>query len=450
MSETKAESAANGGGGVLARKLAATKEGKGGLTSSLTLKALRRSIARSAADLCDLPVAVIAARQANRIPEDLAAHLSDKHLLVVLDGPNGRIGAATLDAPTVTALIQQQTMGQVLGKAPSERNYTPTDAAMVADFLERTFGKVVSMLAQQKDEAIFSGYRFGAQVEDVRSLVLGLEAEDYRVIELTLDLACGQMQGHLTLILPEPSAEDLGQAGQAAHAAGPSLGSNLGSMRAELRAVLCKMKVPANEFSSLEEGDLLPLDQAFLYETEMISISGQAIAQGRLGQMNGARAVRLTDSRTKLVSDRAADEGAFSTHMGGGVPALDHEAPTLDLSVAAHGLQDPMDGLGGGMGDGLGDFGGDLGGDFGGPVGDLDAGLGGDLGGELGGDLGGMPMAGALGDGLGEGMLGELPDLGAMPVGDDLGDGFDDGLGDFSSDATAVEISDLAGLGAGS
>lgn len=131
MSETKSEATANGGGGVLARKLAATKEGKGGLTSSLTLKALRRSIARAAADLCDLPVAVLAARQANRIPEDLPPHLSDKHLLVVLDGPNGRIGAATLDAPTVTALIQQQTMGQVLGKAPSERNYTPTDAAMV-------------------------------------------------------------------------------------------------------------------------------------------------------------------------------------------------------------------------------------------------------------------------------------------------------------------------------
>ncbi|MGB0914074.1 MAG: flagellar motor switch protein FliM, partial [Phaeobacter italicus] len=271
MSDTAKDTAAHGGGGVIARKLAATKEGKGALTSSLTLKALRRSIARAAADLCDLPVAVLAARQANRVPEDLAAHLSDKHLLVVLDGPAGRIGAATLDAPLVTALIQQQTMGQVLGKAPSERHYTPTDAAMVADFLERTFGKVVSMLSGQKDEVIFSGYRFGAQVENVRSLVLGLEAEDYRLIDLTVDLACGAMQGNMTLILPEPTAEDLGKANGSQHA-GPSLGSNLGAMRAELQAVLCKMRVPANAFTSLAKGDLLPLDQAYLYETEMVAI----------------------------------------------------------------------------------------------------------------------------------------------------------------------------------
>ena len=55
----------------------------------------------------------------------------------------------------------------------------------------------------------FSGYRFGAQVETVRSLVLGMEADDYRVIELNLDLACGAMQGVMKLILPEPTAEEM-------------------------------------------------------------------------------------------------------------------------------------------------------------------------------------------------------------------------------------------------
>ncbi|MBY5975370.1 FliM/FliN family flagellar motor C-terminal domain-containing protein [Phaeobacter italicus] len=435
MSDTAKDTAAHGGGGVIARKLAATKEGKGALTSSLTLKALRRSIARAAADLCDLPVAVLAARQANRVPEDLAAHLSDKHLLVVLDGPAGRIGAATLDAPLVTALIQQQTMGQVLGKAPSERHYTPTDAAMVADFLERTFGKVVSMLSGQKDEVIFSGYRFGAQVENVRSLVLGLEAEDYRLIDLTVDLACGAMQGNMTLILPEPTAEDLGKANGSQHA-GPSLGSNLGAMRAELQAVLCKMRVPANAFTSLAKGDLLPLDQAYLYETEMVAISGQVIAQGRLGQMNGARAVRLTDPKTKLVSETAADDTAFSTDMGGAPHALEDDAPMLDLSVAADGLQDPMDTLGGDLGGGLGEPMAGMG-----DLGDLGADFEAEFGGDLGGDLGGLPMGGGLGDGMGDALGSDLPDLGALPMGD--------GLGDFSAELNEDEVSELAGLNTG-
>ena len=80
MSETEAAEAGSGRQSVLARKLAATKEGAGGLTSSLTLKALRRSVARAAADLCDLPMAVLAARQSNRLSDDLAGQLSDKDL----------------------------------------------------------------------------------------------------------------------------------------------------------------------------------------------------------------------------------------------------------------------------------------------------------------------------------------------------------------------------------
>ena len=55
--------------GGLARKLAASKEGTAGTGGSLTLKALRRSVARAAEDLCELPMAVIAARQPTACPK---------------------------------------------------------------------------------------------------------------------------------------------------------------------------------------------------------------------------------------------------------------------------------------------------------------------------------------------------------------------------------------------
>ena len=105
MSEAEKQQAGNGGSGGLARKLAASKDGGAAQKGSLTLKALRRSLARAASEQCDLPLAVLAARQVNRAPEDLVEVLSDKDLLVVLDGPDGRIGAATMDAALVTALI---------------------------------------------------------------------------------------------------------------------------------------------------------------------------------------------------------------------------------------------------------------------------------------------------------------------------------------------------------
>lgn len=441
MSEADKEQGGSGKTGGLARKLAASKEGKGNLNASHTLKALRRSLARAASEQCDLPLAVLAARQSNRVPEDLAEVLSDKDLLVILDGPGGRIGAVTMDAPLVTALIQKQTIGQVMGKAPSERHYTPTDAAMTAEFLEKAFGKVVAMLEGQTDQMIFSGYRFGAQIEDVRSLALGLEAEDYRLITLNVDLAIGAMQGVLNLILPEPTPEELGLSGGPS---GPSLGSNLGAMRAELSAVLCKVRVPLNEFSKLRVGELLELDQAFLYETDLISIGGQSIAQGRLGQMNGARAVRLNEGFAKSVpalTDGAGFADGVGSEMPAALPPMDEPAP-LDLGIAAHDLQDPLDdGMGlpalGGM-DPAGGL--DMGGL--GDMGDMGAGLGGDLGGGLGMDSAPMGDLPALGD-LPSGMdpLGGADDLGGLmdPLG---GDGFDQ----FNPDDAAAEISKLAGL----
>ncbi len=422
MSETTTAETADGVASVLARKLAVAREGTSGISSSATLKVLRRSLARAAADLCELPVAVIAARQVNCIPEDLGRHLSDDKLLVVLDGPNGRIGAASLDAPTVTALIQQQTMGQVMGKAPTERHYTSTDAAMTADFIDRAFAKAVTMLEGQPDLSLFEGFRFGARIDDVRSLMLGLEAEDYRVIELTLDLSCGAMQGAITLILPEPTAAEDGHADRMGF--GPSLGNNMGSMRVELTAVLCKMQVPLSKFSNLQIGDLIPMDQAFLYETDLVSISGQSISGGRLGQINGARAVRLNEARTKLVSDSAADSMAFSSEIGPEISVGQVDEPqTIDLGIAAQTLQDPMDSFGEGP------MGGDL------PMGDLPMG---DL------PMGDLPMAG-MGDLALDGMDSSVGDLGGDMSGL-LGTGPMDGLGEFNPDDAMAEISELAGL----
>lgn len=433
MSETEAAEARGGKQGVLARKLAAAKEGGGALAGSVTLKVLRRSVARAAAEQCSLPMAVLAARQTNRTPENLSQSLSDKDLLVVLDSPHGRMGAASMDAATVTALIQQQTIGAVMGKAPDQRHYTPTDAAMTAEFLERIFSKVAVSLEGHADQAIFTGYRFGAQVGNVRSLVLGMEAEDYRVIELNLDLASGAMQGVMKLILPEPAPEEL-QDGQGGGAQGPSLGSSMASIRAELTAVLCKMRVPLQEFAGLRVGDSLPLDSAFLYETDLLAIGGQVVAQGRLGQMNGARAVRLNLPRTKLVGSTGLEDMAFSD--GTGAAPMAGGLPALDMGIAAQGLQDPMADTGLPALDitpGLGAGGLDADGGFGDVMPALsDSGLDGGM------DPMGTSGLDAMGmDGLDDG-LPDLSDLTDLPDFADL-DGFDPG-------GAAAEISQLAGL----
>ncbi len=387
----------------------------------MVLKALRRSLARAAKELCELPVAVLAARQANVGPEDLKRHLADENLLIVLDGPEGRIGAVTMDPASVTALIQRQTIGVVMGMAGGERNYTSTDAAMCAEFIDDSLSKVTMMLEGHSDRKSFEGYRFGARIGDVRSLLLAMEAEAYRVFDLTLDLDAGKMQGKMGIILPDPSTfqnkdSDDGMAGM-------SLGSNLGAMRAELQAVLCRFRLPLSEFTDLKEGDMVPLDSAFLYETELIGINGQVISAGRLGQLNGSRAIRLN------VSDDDPDGGpmgggdmlAFSSDAGHSLPAPD-PAP-MGLGIAANTLQD-------------------AGADF--PSADL--------------SMGDMPMGDApMGDlPMGDMPMGDLPDMGLPATGLEmdgaggsdalLGAGLGGGLDSFNPDDALAEISELAGL----
>jgi hypothetical protein len=154
----------------------------------------------------------------------------------------------------------------------------------------------------------------------------------------------------------------------------------------------------------------MPLDQAYLYETDLLAINGTVVAKGRMGQMNGAKAVRIQAGSLKMPGQ---GDGGFSDSVGGGATPAD---TGMDLSIAAQGLQEP------------GGFGGDLGG-LEGDLGDLGVGLGGDLDTGLPTDL---PLS--------------LDQPGGPPMGDLGGDLGGDLAGDFHAENTAVEISDLAGL----
>ena len=60
-----------------------------------------------------------------------------------------------------------------------------------------------------------------------------------------------------------------------------------------MNAVLCSVSLPLSEAQKLKPGDLIPLPPEALDAVEFIAGSGDAVAGGRLGQMNGMRAVRL-------------------------------------------------------------------------------------------------------------------------------------------------------------
>ncbi|MDU9002510.1 FliM/FliN family flagellar motor C-terminal domain-containing protein [Sedimentitalea todarodis] len=312
------------------RKTDTNREGVSGAGRSAA-GALRLGIARSAANLFDLAISVIGIRQARAEQDAIGRHLSDERLLILLDGPPGLTGALVLDRALMVALVQQQTMGRVTATPPDERPFTATDAAMAAPLVDATLERAAKLAELPADVLCLTGFRFGAHVEDRRSALLALDADVYRVFDLTLELDGGPLQGEMCLILPEPKpqAETTRDASTAQDP--PTLGHAIGVARADLIAVISRMRVPLADFSKMQPGDLLPLVQERLDRIELVSITGQKVAVGRLGQAGGLRALRLNEMRTPTLADR----DAFASGTGAKATALDDP-----MTVEGH-LVDP-------------------------------------------------------------------------------------------------------------
>ncbi len=332
----------------LQRKVAGARERGGAHGDRSALRALRQALGRSSRDIVELPLSVIGATQSRASQDELLRHLDDDRLLILLDGPDGLSGVATLDLALISALIQQQTTGRVSPKAPEARAFTDTDAALAAPLLEDLLSRAAELTAVPSDRACLTGYRFGALAEDAQSLALTLEAERFRVFEMTIDIAAGQRQGVIGLVLPErESAVAPPARGKDKGNDGPHLGEAVMAAHAELRVILCRMHLPLAELSALRPGDVVPLVTHRLDKTELQSISGQYLTVGRLGQADGFRAIRLNESQLAdednsaapvgrampAVSDMRARQLALRTAPGDGSPGRGAASPEADIDM---------------------------------------------------------------------------------------------------------------------
>jgi hypothetical protein len=136
--------------------------------------------------------------------------------------------------------------------------------------------------------------------------MLVLDTKRYRVFDLTIDIAEGAMQGAICLVLPDlpPGIDKDDDPLQS----GPRLDLGFGVIRADLTASIGRLRVPLAQLAAMQPGDVLPLTRERLEETQLITISGKPVASGRLGQVNGLRAVRL--NQPGRVAGQGADDGS--------------------------------------------------------------------------------------------------------------------------------------------
>lgn len=283
-------------------------------------RALRLSIAKVADDVFDMAIATLSLRIEDVAGPDMIDIFDDKALLMLLDGPQRRRAAVVMDPLLVGALIQQQTMGQVLPDAGDDtRPMTNTDAAICAAFLNGILEQAGGMPEDDAERHLIEGFRFGARAEDARLLHLAMQAPLYQVIRLSLDVERGSRQGELVLCMPVPEPEQMEQAPDARHgqtdhyadAQKPSLAQSIPSLPIELRLVLSRLRMPLHAITAFKVGTKLTLMGAQFEEVEIQSLQGHKVGKGMLGQLQGTRAVQLrpkaasVDAPRRRANDRA-------------------------------------------------------------------------------------------------------------------------------------------------
>lgn len=289
------------GAGVLHRKVASGQARASARLMTLA-KVLRQAVARCADDCFDMAMAALSLRREALPGADLAPLAEAAALLLILEGPAGRRGAALLDRPLVAALIQQQTMRRLLPQAPeaegAARPMTATDAALCAPFIDGLFARCQGRPEAPEEALLVAGLRFGARAETARQLLMALTAPDYEVCHLALDLAGGLAQGRLTLCLPQVGAEEEGPEvapGAAPEGARPrsTLAPAVMGLRAELSCAIAQLRLPLKRLSALSPGELLELPAARFEAVTLLAPDGTAVGRGALGQVAGERAVQL-------------------------------------------------------------------------------------------------------------------------------------------------------------
>ncbi|OAN69153.1 hypothetical protein A8B83_16565 [Rhodobacteraceae bacterium EhC02] len=296
-------------------------------------RALRLALEKTADEDLSLALTAASCERSKTDHAGLIALIPDAMLLILIDGPEGATGVMALDGAILSSLIEVQTMGRVLTRPAPDRPVTRTDAALAAPLVDGVLTRATGHLSEHPDRHWACGYRFGAMIEDRRSLGLALTAPDcpqYHVFRLPLDIGPGIRTGEVLLALPLRPDPALAAAPEPAD---PSrqLQDRVLAAPARLDAVLCRLHLPLSAIRALSVGDVLALPPDAMREISIEVAGARRLATARLGKLDGLRALRLNPSGQGQGAVMLDDPDGFDTEA----------KPTLSMALTAA-VPDPV------------------------------------------------------------------------------------------------------------
>lgn len=308
-------------GEVLRKKVHAAHKGVGigGLGAD---RAWRLAFARAARDMMRLPLDFVALTASQMSLTEVLELPPDRGLILMLHGPEDGLGLLILSPGLYSAMIEMLTMGRCGTTVPEPRKPTRTDAAMLSPLADLAMEGLEEGLAEEPDLLWASGFRFASFIEEARPLGLLLEDLPYRVLSAQVALTQGGREGDLLLVLP---AEGRGRSPRVkadAHlealrkpAFASALAARVEGADCRLDAVVARLSMPLADTMRLAVDMVLALPHAALDQISFEGLDGRRVAEGRLGQHRGMRAVRLT-SGAQTGSSVGSGGAGFSDASG--------------------------------------------------------------------------------------------------------------------------------------
>ncbi len=366
-------------------------------------KALRLGLALAAEKGMDLALDVTDVRHVKLPHRALEVTLDNESLLVLLEGQNGEPGALAVDMQVLAGLVEFQTLGQVIPKPVSDRVPTKVDAALITPFLEDALVRYVRMLAEEGDAPYWlQHYKFGAMMQNTRTMALAMTAQDYHMFVLDVKLERGKKTGTMALLFPDVLVQ-VSEPEGATETDAEKFQNGVKEANTLLNAVVGRISLPIAQIQALQVGETLALPEEAMQKAKLEAPTGEEIAEVRIGQLNGMRAVCVPGLVAVGAPEAPETDLAMPDMPGMGMPELGApempamEMPSLDMPNMDMPAMDGMEDLGEDLpgmaempaldGGGLPDLGGDLP-DLGGgdlpdlePMGEMGVGLDADNGG---------------------------------------------------------------------
>jgi flagellar motor switch protein FliM len=259
------------------------------------------ALARASRDKLKLPLDVQSLSLAKVGLTEVLEVPPERALVALLEGPGEGVGVIVLSADVLQAMVEVLTMGRVGKGVVPARKPTRTDAAMVAEVIDAALIDMEAALAQEADLIWAGGWRYASFLDDPRPLGLLLEDTSYRLLRAEVTLGLGARQGGIFLAVP---AEGRGKSPARATAdpgedvlTGPAfsmaLAAQIEGAECTLDAVLSRISLPLSRILGLKIGEVLDLPRAALDKVSFEGLDGRKLAEGKLGQNRGMRALRM-------------------------------------------------------------------------------------------------------------------------------------------------------------